>query len=92
MNIEMSEREALAKIEEALPLFDEPPDNAKISISNKSGITGVCWNKKKSAWLASITYKRKWYYLGIFKSKNDAAIAYKNKKLKLNKIKKKATS
>lgn len=44
----------------------------KISINNKSGRTGVCWNKTKQKWDAYITIKRKRIYLGSYKNKEKA--------------------
>ncbi|HGK4602813.1 HNH endonuclease [Yersinia enterocolitica] len=44
--------------------------------TNTSGFKGVTWNKKSAKWQASINAKNKWRYLGLFKSKEDAARAY----------------
>lgn len=52
--------------------------NIGISKSNKSGIKGI-WEHTtmKGKWCASIGYKGKNVYLGIFTSIDDAALAYK---------------
>ena len=45
--------------------------------SNKSGVTGVCFSNRNKRWLATITFKKKRYFLGAFKEKNDAIKARK---------------
>lgn len=35
--------------------------------SNKSGYTGVCWNKRKGSWRATVTHNQKQVYLGSYK-------------------------
>jgi hypothetical protein len=46
------------------------------AINNKSGYTGVCWNKKVSKWQASISVNRVNIYLGIFTTPELAQEAY----------------
>ena len=48
--------------------------NSKISKNNKSGYKGVCWQRGK--WQASIKVKGKQKYLGVYKDKKIAALAY----------------
>lgn len=55
---------------------------SKLSKRNTSGVKGVSQNRK-SNWVAYITLKRKRYYLGEFKHKEDAVIARKNAEKKL---------
>lgn len=45
--------------------------------SNKSGVTGVSFNNRDGLWIANITFKKKRYYLGSFKNKEDAIKARK---------------
>lgn len=45
--------------------------------SNKSGVTGVSFNNRNGLWVANITFKKKVYYLGSFKRKEDAIKARK---------------
>lgn len=42
---------------------------------NKSGVTGVCWSKKYSAWIAYIHKDKKQNLLGVFDDINDAIVA-----------------
>lgn len=49
-------------------------NQAKTSRKTSSIYKGVCWNKKNSAWCASIGIMRK--HLGYFKSDLEAAKAY----------------
>lgn len=51
--------------------------NCAKSKSNKSGITGVHWDKKKSKWVARIMANRKTVFLGHFDNVLDAARARK---------------
>lgn len=50
--------------------------NLKIGKHNKSGFKGVYWHKQNQKWCASIGFNYKQYFLGLFKFKKDAAIAY----------------
>lgn len=43
--------------------------------NNKSGVTGVYWDKRRRKWAASIKVKRKSHHLGYFDSLEDAAEA-----------------
>lgn len=45
--------------------------------SNKSGVTGVTFNSKTGKWVSNISFKKKRYFLGTFKNKNDAIKARK---------------
>lgn len=45
--------------------------------SNRSGVTGVYWNKRCRKWTAQITFKGKTYYLGSYESIDDAIKARK---------------
>lgn len=40
--------------------------------NNKSGVTGVRWDKSRNKWLAQISFQKKYYYLGRFENKEDA--------------------
>jgi len=40
--------------------------------TNKSGFTGVVWNKKSERWIVHISVNKKQAYLGSFKKKRDA--------------------
>jgi hypothetical protein len=48
--------------------------NRKIQNSNKSGITGVCWDKENKRWKAYIWYNGKNKNLGLFFNIEDAII------------------
>ena len=49
--------------------------NCNISKSNKSGVTGVYWNKCKNKWVARIMISRKTIYLGYYENIFDAVCA-----------------
>lgn len=51
--------------------------------SNTSGVTGVRWDKNRNKWVASIIFKKKTYYLGRYKNKEDAIKARKEAEEKL---------
>jgi len=51
--------------------------NQSLSIKNKSGHSGVMWNKAVSKWIAQIKAKDKNIYLGSFDKKDDAIHARK---------------
>lgn len=50
--------------------------NSIISKNNKSGIKGVCWDKARNKWRASITINNKHVHLGRFLNINNAKDAY----------------
>jgi len=43
--------------------------------ANKSGVVGVCWDKQRKRWTATITVNRKTVNLGRFVDKDDAIAA-----------------
>ena len=51
--------------------------------SNKSGVTGVCFNSRTNKWLANISFKKKRYFLGSFTNKEEAIKARKEAEEKL---------
>lgn len=46
--------------------------NRSVFKNNKSGVTGVCWNKKLCKWTAYIRKNNKQHHLGSFSNKIDA--------------------
>ena len=42
------------------------------SSRNNSGVRGVCYHKGSGKWMVSIGFKKKKYYLGLYKDINDA--------------------
>ena len=58
--------------------FVENGRNARISVANKSGQTGVVWVKRISKWRAKITVNSKRIELGEFDLYRDAVRARKN--------------
>ena len=40
--------------------------NSKINKNNKSGVKGVCWDKRKNKWKSQVALNKKNYYLGHF--------------------------
>ena len=51
--------------------------NRGLQSNNKSGITGVCWNKNKNKWEAQIYLNGKHIHLGLYIKKEDAIDARK---------------
>jgi hypothetical protein len=50
--------------------------NRELQDNNTSGFRGVTWNNQRSKWMAQIKANSKYYYLGLFIDKIDAAKAY----------------
>ncbi len=50
--------------------------NKRAQSNNKSGYKGVHWDKYKEKWVAAIGINNKSIYLGRFRSKEDAYMAY----------------
>lgn len=51
--------------------------------TNKSGVTGVYYDKRRQKWVASITYNNRKLYIGRFKNKDDAVLARLTKEMEL---------
>ena len=62
----------------------ENRQNMSLSVKNKSGVTGVTWDKQRKKWFAKITYNYKQIPLGRFDNIKDAANAYAKAKQKLH--------
>ena len=56
----------------------------RVQPNNKSGHTGVDWHKSTGLWRATITIMRKQKHIGLFKTKEEAAEAYKKAKKELH--------
>ncbi len=50
---------------------------------NTSGYKGVFWHKGARKWMAQVKYEGTTHYLGLFRSKHDAAKAYNAKAIEL---------
>ena len=50
--------------------------NTGLTTRNQSGHKGVCWNKKNSKWVATISVGGRNVYLGLFVDLADAVAAY----------------
>ncbi len=57
--------------------------NVKMPSTNKSGVVGVLWNKRKHSWRAFITLDHKQRYLGHFKTFDLAVEARKAAEVRL---------
>lgn len=55
--------------------------NMKMLESNKSGVVGVYWSKRRQKWVANISLNNRTVYLGIFDQISDAALARKKAEL-----------
>ena len=49
--------------------------NSSIRKDNTSGVTGVCWDKRRQQWLVRMHENKKAIYLGYFDNFEDAVIA-----------------
>lgn len=56
--------------------------NRGLQSNNTSGITGVCWDKRREKWMAYIKINHKNIYLGTFDDKDDAIKARLNGEVK----------
>ncbi len=56
--------------------------NRKIPKNNTSGLKGVSWHKNKKKWEADITINNKTIFLGLYKDKIEAALAYNKAAIK----------
>lgn len=54
-------------------------------MTNTSGVAGVCFDRKRKKWVASITYNRKKVCIGRFTEKEDAILARLQKEIELYK-------
>jgi hypothetical protein len=54
----------------------ENMENASPHSKNKSGFKGVSWKFQCKRWQAQITHNRKKIYLGVFKTAQEAHLAY----------------
>lgn len=57
--------------------------NRCVSISNKSGVTGVYYDKARNKWAAHITFNGRKIFLGRFQDKEDAIKARMSKEYEL---------
>jgi len=56
--------------------------NLSMRKTNKSGVSGVHWNKNRNKWVAQITYNYKIIHLGYFDNLEDATKARKDAEIK----------
>lgn len=63
--------------------YSENQGNRTLQKNNKSGYKGVTWRKAEKKWYASVGFKGKHIYLGRYKEKKDAAMAYNDKATEL---------
>lgn len=64
--------------------YAQNQQNRTLDIRNKSGYTGVSWDKGHQKWIAKICFQRKQRTLGVFANVEDAAKAYANAKAELH--------
>jgi hypothetical protein len=57
--------------------------NQKKRSNNRSGYTGVSWKGRNQKWAAGITLNRKVIYIGLYATKEEAALAYNKKAIEL---------
>jgi len=56
--------------------YSQNRGNSKRYRNNTSGYKGVSWNKNRQRWEACIGYQNKYIYLGLYTTKEEAALAY----------------
>lgn len=59
-----------------LATHSENQANRGLHPKNRSGFKGVSWNKNARKWAASIQFQGKRIYLGLYLTKEQAAVAY----------------
>ena len=65
----------LVNLREATPTLNS--SNRGITLKNKSGVIGVCWNAGRKKWQGQITIGKKVIFLGLFDTKEEAKRARK---------------
>jgi hypothetical protein len=50
--------------------------NSRKYSNNLSGYRGVCWHKASKKWISAIKMDKKYVYLGVYESPQEAAMAY----------------
>lgn len=65
-----------------LVLQSQNAKNQKLPITNKSGFSGVSWEKRRKKWKAQLRYNGKNNWLGDFLNKDDAINAVRHARLK----------
>jgi hypothetical protein len=55
----------------------ENQKNARKSVANTSGTTGVCWNTQRNKWQSKIHLNGQWKHLGFFHDKAEAIASRK---------------
>lgn len=58
-------------------------NNTNKAVKASSGFTGVYWDKEASKWRASVYKDRKTIFVGLFPTKEEAAIAREQKRFEL---------
>jgi len=58
--------------------------NKSVQINNKSGISGVYFNKREQRWISRINVSGKSIFIGGYKNFNDAVLARWKKEVELN--------
>lgn len=78
VQIDHINRNSLDNRKSNLRFADQTQNNANSGMNsrNTSGFKGVCWNKDRRKWVATISRNNKTVYLGLFKNPEDAASAY----------------
>lgn len=64
---------------ENLEIITTRENTNKKHLKSSSKYIGVCWDKQRKKWIASITINGKLKYLGRFINEYDANLAYQNK-------------
>jgi hypothetical protein len=57
--------------------------NRSFNKNSLSGIKGVCFDKNRNKWRASIGFQNKWIHIGRYKNIEEAIGAYNNKAIEL---------
>lgn len=63
--------------------YAENNRNRGLRSTNRSGIIGVSFDKRRNKWAASITFNNKKIFIGRFESKEDAILARLQKEIEL---------
>lgn len=71
------------KLAEEEKKIQEANKEYKMQTNNKSGFSGVCWDKRHNKWMSTLVYDKAKYYMGRFDNKDDAIRARLNKEVEI---------
>ncbi len=80
---DMQEAINARKLAEKEKKIQERNKEYKMQTNNKSGCTGVCFDKRRNKWMSTLVCDKTTHYIGKFDNKDDAIRARLNKEVEL---------